>query len=481
MNRNGVVARLAALLLLWFVGGFLVGGVEAAEAQSAATVQADSGQLRWISLSAPAATTLSLADPLGEVRRIHFQPGETPAVSLFDAQGAALPDGIYTWELRVTPPTESGPRQTGRQNQTATPRVISGHFTLAEGSLVDSTLPERPEMQRSHQAPPGLAVAPDQMVPDDLIVDGKGCIGLGCANNESFLNETLRLKQSVVRLRFEDTSAAGFAGSDWQLTANDVGSGGANRFSLEDLSAGTTPLTVFGGAPTSSVHVSAQGNVGLGTAVPNTKLHVTSAGAGTLDTKLLIENTGPAACREMFEIRNNGCANFVFEDTTVPERWVFVTFSGQFAINNQAAAGIEFSFLPNGNLTVAGNLTAANFPSSSRALKENFVTVDPDVILAKLVGMPVTEWSFKEDAEHRRHLGPTVEDFQETFGLGTNGQSLVVTDVNGVALASIQALNRQLEGQRQTMAELASVLAEQRSLIEQLRARLEAEAGQRLE
>jgi hypothetical protein len=42
----------------------------------------------------------------------------------------------------------------------------------------------------------------------------------------------LRLKQSVVRLRFEDTSAqAGFPAHDWQLTINDSASGGADRFS----------------------------------------------------------------------------------------------------------------------------------------------------------------------------------------------------------------------------------------------------------
>lgn len=127
------------------------------------------------------------------------------------------------------------------------------------------------------------------MVPDDLIVDGKGCIGLGCVNNEAFFTEALRLEQSVVRLRFEDTSvAAGLPARDWQLTVNDSASGGADRFSLDDLTAGTTPFTVRGGAPSNSLYVDGVGNVGLGTATPAQDLHFASGSTPTVR----LEQTG---------------------------------------------------------------------------------------------------------------------------------------------------------------------------------------------
>jgi hypothetical protein len=58
--------------------------------------------------------------------------------------------------------------------------------------------------------------------------------------------------------------------------------GGANRFSLEDLTAATTPLTVRGGAPNSSLYVDPSGNVGLGTAVPARKLHAVAASTPAL-------------------------------------------------------------------------------------------------------------------------------------------------------------------------------------------------------
>ncbi|HWM94594.1 MAG TPA: hypothetical protein VN493_27820 [Thermoanaerobaculia bacterium] len=243
MIRSKPVARLFLLLAL-------IGGLSAAAAESpVALVKAGNGLLEWIPLVQAESATLTLADPRGDVRAFRFGPGATPALSLFDAEGAPLPDGSYTWELRT-----AGGAQ-------------SGSFTIAEGSLVSPDLSEQPR----------LITAADQVVPDDLIVDGKGCIGLGCANNEAFGSETLRLKQGVVRLRFQDTSSGAFPGSDWQITANDSASGGANRFSIEDLTAATTPLTIVGGAPSNSIYVTALGRVGFGTATPGSGLHIFSA------------------------------------------------------------------------------------------------------------------------------------------------------------------------------------------------------------
>jgi len=442
MMRSTLAARL--FLLSIFIGSLVASTAVAGEAPPA-LLNAGRHLLEWSPLGNFERITLSLADPQGLVRIHRFGPGEAPALSLFDAQGMPLPDGTYTWELRVTPARGAG--------RPSAPLVQSGYFTIANGSLVAPDLSEPPER---------IITTEDQMVPDDLIVDGKGCIGLGCVNNEGFLAEALRLKQSVVRLRFEDTSmAAGLPARDWQLTANDSSSGGADRFSIDDLTAGTTPVTVRGGAPNNALYVDAVGKIGLGTATPATQLHA----QGTDNTKILVENTSATGqTRELFELRNNGLVAFIVEDTSVPERWSF-SGAANFGINNQASPGVEYIFSPTGNLTISGNLAAANFPSSSRELKQSFMAIDPAAILAKLVRMPVKEWTFKDDPEQRRHIGPTVEDFSATFGLGTNGQSLVVTDVNGVSLAAIQGLHALVEEQRR-------LIDKQQELIHQLEERL---------
>ena len=79
-------------------------------------------------------------------------------------------------------------------------------------------------------ATPAVSVA-DQVIPDDLIVQGSTCVGFDCINNESFGFDTIRLKENNTRIKFEDTSLAGFPTNDWQLTANDSASGGASKFS----------------------------------------------------------------------------------------------------------------------------------------------------------------------------------------------------------------------------------------------------------
>ena len=64
------------------------------------------------------------------------------------------------------------------------------------------------------------AVAKDQVILDDLIVDGSLCVGLDCVNGESFGFDSIRLKENNLRIKVQDTSAtASFPTRDWQITA----------------------------------------------------------------------------------------------------------------------------------------------------------------------------------------------------------------------------------------------------------------------
>jgi hypothetical protein len=110
------------------------------------------------------------------------------------------------------------------------------------------------------QAP--VPASADQVIPDDLIVQGSECAGLDCVDNESFGFDTLRLKENNTQIRFDDTSTgAGFPANDWILRANDSGSGGRNRFLLVDDTAGRSPFSVFAGAPAGALVVTAAGEV----------------------------------------------------------------------------------------------------------------------------------------------------------------------------------------------------------------------------
>src|SRR5664280_2164696 len=122
----------------------------------------------------------------------------------------------------------------------------------------------------------------DQVIPDDLIVQGSVCAGLDCVNNEAFGFATIRLKENNTRIDFVDTSVGvGFPTRDWRLEANSSASGGANYFAIKDMGddhstgaeGGIALLTVTAGAPANSIFVSSAGSVGFGTSTPGLKLH----------------------------------------------------------------------------------------------------------------------------------------------------------------------------------------------------------------
>ncbi len=118
---------------------------------------------------------------------------------------------------------------------------------------------------------------------DDLIVEGSLCVGLDCVDGEAFAFDTLRLKEEDIRIRFQDTSAtAFFPTNDWQIVINDTSNGGGEFFAVEDISNGRTPFKVEADAPTNSLYVEEDGDVGFGTPSAVVKLHAVDGDTPTL-------------------------------------------------------------------------------------------------------------------------------------------------------------------------------------------------------
>jgi hypothetical protein len=100
---------------------------------------------------------------------------------------------------------------------------------------------------------------------------------------------------------------------------------------------------------------------------------------------------------------------------------------------------------PTNRLHVAGGVSATAFVTTSdRDAKESFARVSSAEVLAKVVALPISEWSFKQ-MPGARHMGPTAQDFYATFGLGGSDTTITTVDPDGVALAAIQGLNQKLE------------------------------------
>jgi hypothetical protein len=201
----------------------------------------------------------------------------------------------------------------------------------------------------------GTALA-DQVIPDDLIVQGSACVGLDCVNNESFGFDTLRLKENNTRITFFDTSTlSGFPANHWTITANDSASGGANYLAFDDATGGTQPFRVTAGAPTAALFVDSTGRIGLRTATPALDVHINT---GNTPAHRLEQNASGGFTAQTWDIAGNE-ANFFVRDVTGGSRLPFRIRPGaptsSIDINASGNVGIGTAS-PRTNLQVADQM-----------------------------------------------------------------------------------------------------------------------------
>jgi len=288
-----------------------------------------------------------------------------------------------------------------------------------------------------------------------LYVDDGGRVGFGTSTPVV----DLHVKDGdTPTLRLEQDTSSGFAAQTWDVAGNET------SFFVRDATNGSTlPFRIRPGASSQSLVIDSDNDIGIGLLSPSFDLHVQRSGAGANDF-LKLENTNAAAQTVRFELANNAATwrfeaapggGFTFDKVSTVGQEVFIRDA------NDALGG-------NATLTVDGSVEADNvvFPSS-RAFKTDFVTLDPRDVLAKVAGLEMTSWRFKEDVSGLRHIGPIAEDWASAFPLGGRDTQVSVMDVGGVALTAIQGLNVKIE---ELEAEKAGLRAE----IEELRAMVQA-------
>jgi len=130
----------------------------------------------------------------------------------------------------------------------------------------------------------------DLFVVDNTALDGFTCIGNDCSDGMDFepsdplTDGILMLNDSFTWVDFRDSGDnVTNPGADWRLRINDDTSftgGGINRFSVQDLEASTIPFTIVQNAPQNAFWMAGTtGDIGLGTAMPQSELHVMSTGS----------------------------------------------------------------------------------------------------------------------------------------------------------------------------------------------------------
>ena len=349
-------------------------------------------------------------------------------------------------------------------------------------------------------------------------VFGNLCVGLDCTSSETFGLDVLKLKDINVRIDFNDVSSSGgFPNNDWRITINSPLNGGPDFFAIDDSTNQIRPFLIEDRAQDDALVISDQGGagsaggyIGIGTQDPLMEVHLFHGDS----PGLRIEQDGTEGFGAYaWDVAGNE-ANFFVRDVTatgsgaevIPFRIRAGTPSGTLTLDganvglgtispsttlhlqsdspglrveNSSTSTNALLLDENGNLTLSGVLTEA----SSALVKENRVDVDAGSVLQALRSIPIQTWNYTQDADAVRHMGPMAQDVYAAFGLGIGEEHLAPLDVNGIALASIQALADRLDAQSEENASLrddvAALKARNDRLAERV-ARLEAAVQQML-
>ena len=324
-KTKGFFNKLTVLTVLFVA--LMVVTAYAKDFQPVADAMMGSGGISWVAKVNYAQLILTISRPDGTVFSRTFESGSSPYVELSGILGESYMDGSYIYELRVIPDVQQRVR-TGENDNSSNPGEAlsradltqTGAILIQGGAIVNNDMREPQAGPKVSTGQEGLSGTLDFVIADDLIVQGSACIGFDCINGEDFSFDTLRLKEYSLRIKFDDTSSlAGFPNVDWQLTANDSASGGANKFSIDDVTNSKTPFTVLAGAPTNSFFVSSTGRVGFGTSTPVLDLHKVS---GNTPSLRLEQNGSSGFAPQTWDIASNE-TNFFIRDVTGGSRLPF--------------------------------------------------------------------------------------------------------------------------------------------------------------
>lgn len=271
-----------------------------------AHLTAGSAGLEWLPLVNHGRLILTVAGPFNLVFRKEFDAGQNPTLGFFDSEGNRLPDGSYTWELRVIPLWQGDAQEEKRDpGDSSQPLVQSGYFSIRNGNLgllgpsggAGPVSPRRPVRSLTNEA----------TTTDSLTVKGNACIGGECVIYSNGVDTdavypVLKLKGPNLGILFNDVEIPNTSSTfrNWAVQANPDD---ADRFSLVDVDNATLPFSVEGAAPGNALYVRSNGHLGLGTSTPSQDVHVISSNSPAI--RLEQDGTGGPTARTWDAVGND--------------------------------------------------------------------------------------------------------------------------------------------------------------------------------
>jgi trimeric autotransporter adhesin len=218
----------------------------------------------------------------------------------------------------------------------------------------------------------------------------------------------------------------------------------------------TTASANFSFAMGSSSTASGQAAVALGT----TAL-ASAAGAVAVGTNVTA-NANYALALGRYASANGQIGSFTWGDASTA-----TALSNSAANSFQIRASGGVILYTNSALTAGMSMTAGGSSwnvVSDRNRKHDFAAVDGEDVLARIRSVPVNTWRYHAEPGVR-HIGPMAQDWHAAFGFSPDQTTINMSDLDGVNLAAVQALERRT-------ADLQTQVADRDARIESLEARV---------
>lgn len=152
-----------------------------------------------------------------------------------------------------------------------------------------------------------------------------------------------------------------------------------------------------------------------------------------------------------------------------------VLSDGSTTDSTQASANNQFTVRSAGGVRLFTNATmttgvqvAAGGSSwgiiSDRNRKMDFRNIDGEHLLTTLRSVPVTTWRYKDEEDKTTlHIGPMAQDWHQAFGFTTDDKTINMSDLDGVNLAAVKALEARTAQQAEQIKTLQAQLDELRA------------------
>jgi hypothetical protein len=246
-------------------------------------------------------------------------------------------------------------------------------------------------------------------------------------------------------IRLEQTNAGGFTAQTWDIAGNEA------NFFVRDVTGGSTlPFRIRPGAPTSSLDISGDGDVGIGTASPDAPLDVERNVEGFL-AALELENTDTTPT-----VNSTGVGfRLTTAAGTIDINAVAQASQNEFRINIGGSPA-ELILQPDGDLIITGNYTPdyvfePDYPLMSLAELQEFIelnghlpNVPSDAEVKRTRQLNLSEFQMRllekieeltlytlQQEEHLGHLRQTLQDKDERIAQLERKSSDLAVDIAG--------------------------------------------------